>query len=150
MMRKRWTLAGLSTLSALLAVSTTAVAEVNVNINIGPPPQMIVVPQTPVYYAPSLPHNFFYYDGRYYTFRDDAWYWSGSVRGPWGWIEIGRVPPPVLRVPIAYYPVRPVSWGKHKRGGPPPWAPAHGYRRKHEHGGKRGHGGKHHHHDHDD
>ena len=35
-----------------------------------------------------------------------------------------------------------LAWRKYKKHGPPPWAPAHGYRRNGKH--------KHKHHDHDD
>ena len=147
-------LAGLVGLAAIFGVAAHGAAEVNVNINIGAPPPapiviaepppMLVVPQAPhVYYAPSVTYDFFYYGGRYYTFHQGGWYWSGSVHGPWGHIHVGSVPRPVLGVPIAYYKVRPVTWRKHKKHGPPPWAPAHGYRRNGKHKHK-------HHHDHDD
>jgi len=152
-MRGRSTLAGLVGLAAIFGVAARGAADVNVNINLGAPPApppiviaepppMIVVPHTTVYYAPSVNYDFFYYGGRYYTFHEGGWYWSGSVHGPWGNIEIGHIPPPVLRVPIAYYKVRPVAWRKCKHHGPPPWAPAHGYRRNGKH--------KHHGHGHDD
>jgi hypothetical protein len=146
-MRRTRTLAALVGLGTVLSVAPRGVAEVNVNINVGvppppppppivvaEPPPLVVVPRTEVYYAPSLPYNFFYYGGRYYTFHEGGWYWSGSVHGPWGFIEVGRVPRPVLAVPISYYKVRPVEWQGHKHHGPPPWAPAHGYRQHHGHG----------------
>ena len=144
-------LAGLVGLAAVFGVAARGAADVNVNINLGvppapppiviaEPPPMIVVPRTTVYYAPSVGYDFFYYGGRYYTFHEGGWFWSASVHGPWGNIEIGHVPPPVLRVPIAYYKVRPVAWRKCKHNGPPPWAPAHGYRRKHGNGHGHGHG----------
>lgn len=137
--------AALVALAASFGTPSGARADVNVAINVGPPPppppivlaeppRLVLVPQMPVYYSPSLSYNFFYHGERYYTFHENAWYWATSVHGPWGHIEIGSVPRPVLAVPIAYYKVRPVKWKKYKRGGPPPWAPAHGYRRKHGHG----------------
>ena len=152
-MRGSHKLAGLVGLAAIFGVASHGAADVNVSINLGvppapppiviaEPPPMIVVPRTTVYYAPSVGYDFFYYGGRYYTFHEGGWYWSGSVHGPWGGIEIGHLPPPVLRVPIAYYKVRPVAWRKCKHHGPPPWAPAHGYRRHGKH--------KHHGHGHDD
>jgi hypothetical protein len=141
MMWKRNALAGVVALAAALGVSDRARADVTINIGVPPPPPIViaepppllVVPRTMVYYAPSVPYDFFYYGGRYYTFHEGGWYWSGSVHGPWGHIEIGHIPRPVLAVPIAYYKVHPVKWKGHRRGGPPPWAPAHGYRRKHDH-----------------
>jgi len=146
-MRRTRTLAMVVGLGTVLSVAAPGAAEVNVNINVGvppppppppivvsEPPPLVVVPRTQVYYAPSLPYNFFYYGGRYYTFHESGWYWSGSVHGPWGFIEVGRVPRPVLAVPISYYKVRPAEWEGHKHHGPPPWAPAHGYRGHHGHG----------------
>jgi hypothetical protein len=155
MRRKRSALAGLLGLIAGIVGTGPAAADVNIGINIGTPPPpppriviaepppLLVVPRTMVYYAPQLPYDFFYYDGRYYTYHEGGWWWSGSVHGPWGHISIGHVPRPVLAVPIVYYKTVPAKWRKHKRGGPPPWAPAHGYRRKHGHG----HHGHHGHHD---
>ena len=141
-MRGSRTLAGLVGLGAVLAVASPGAADVNVSVNIcapppiviAQPPPMIVVPRTTVYYAPSVDYDFVYYGGRYSPVHEGGWDWSGSVHGPWGFIEIGHVPRPVLAVPIAYYKVRPVAWRTYKHHGPPPWAPAHGYRRHHGHG----------------
>jgi hypothetical protein len=143
-MRRSQVVAGLVGLGAIVAVAAPGAAEVNVNINIGAPPlpppivipeppPMIVVPRTvDVYYAPSVAYDFFYYGGHYYTFHENGWFWSASVHGPWWHVQLGNVPRPVLAVPIAYYKVRPVAWRGCKHHGPPPWAPAHGYRRKHK------------------
>jgi hypothetical protein len=129
----------------VLAPTAGRAGDVNVDVNIGSPPPVVVaqppwlqpVPQTPVYYAPSVPYNIFYYDGRYYSYHDDDWYWTASVRGPWMAVAVGRVPRPVLAVPVAYYRVPPGHLKKyHRRPGPPPWA---GHGRKHHRG--------HHHHD---
>jgi hypothetical protein len=152
MMRGSHALAGLVGLAAMFGVASRGAAEVNVNINIGAPPlppppiviaeppPMIVVPRTDVYYAPSVAYDFFYYGGHYYTFHEGGWFWSASVHGPWWSVHLGSVPRPVLAVPIAYYKARPVAWRGCKHHGPPPWAPAHGYRRKHGHGNGNGHG----------
>ncbi len=91
---------------------------------------MVVVPGTPVYYAPGLSVNFFAYGGRYYTHHNGAWFAAANYSGPWTFIAVERVPRPVLAVPAAYYKVPP---GHMKRGGPPPWA---------DHGRGRGHKGR--------
>jgi hypothetical protein len=106
-----------------------AQADVNIGITFGgppsivvaEPPRMVLVPRSPVYWAPSLPYNFFYYDGRYWTYHEGGWFWSASVHGPWGHVAMGAVPRPVLAVPVAYYRVPPGHM-KHHHHGPPPWA----------------------------
>jgi len=141
---------GLAVLAAAPAVAT----DVHIGINIGtppvavapppPPPPVVlaapppleVVPRSPVYYAPSVPYSFFYYDGLYYVYHDSNWFFSLSSNGPWSYLAVGWVPRPVLAVPVRYYRVPP---GHAKWHGPPPWAgDGHG----HDHG-------HHDHHDHD-
>lgn len=110
-----------------LSVSPAHAADVKVGVSIGvpappvialpAPPQLVVVPGTPVYYAPSLSLNFFAYGGRYYTLHDGAWFVATSHTGPWAFVPMDRVPRPVLGVPATYYKVPP---GHSKgRGGPP-------------------------------
>lgn len=106
-------------------------ADVSVGINVGvpppppaivlsAPPPLVVVPGTPVYYAPSLSLNFFAYSGRYYRHHNGAWFMASSYAGPWSFIAVERVPRPVLTVPATYYKVPP---GHLKGGGGrPPWA----------------------------
>ncbi len=93
------------------------------------PPQLVVVPGTPVYYAPSLSVNFFAYGGRYYTHHNSAWFMATTYSDPWTFIAVERVPQPVLAVPVAYYKVPPGHMKK--GGGPPPWA-GHGKGPKHK------------------
>ena len=83
------------------------------------PPQLVVVPGTPVYYAPGLNVNFFYYGGQYYTLHNNAWFVATAYNGPWAFMAVEYVPQPVLAVPVQYYKVPPGHWKKH---GPPPWA----------------------------
>jgi len=132
----------------LLAASVTggparAGTDVHIGINFGlpsppgvvieAPPQLVVVPHTPVYYAPELPYDVFTYAGHYYSFQANAWYWAAGYEGPWYPIGIGRVPRPVLAVPVTYYKTGHRHWSRHGR---PPWD-------EHEHR-------EHHHHHHDD
>ena len=88
-------------------------------IVVAAPPQLVLVPGTPVYYAPGLSVNFFFHKGRYYTFHDSSWFVAGAHNGPWTFVAVERVPQPVLAVPVQYYKVPPGHW---KKGGPPPWA----------------------------
>lgn len=100
---------------------------IQLDIHIGAPPQLVVVPGTPVYYAPAVPHNYFFYGGQYYLFQNGAWYLAPAYNGPWAPIAVEYVPRPILAVPVPYYKAPPGHWKKH---GPPPWAPAWGHRKK--------------------
>ena len=106
----------------------------SLGINIGSPPPLVVVPGAPVSYAPSIDHNYFFYGGRYYLYHQEVWLSAGHHDGPWTVIALGKVPRPVLAVPVAYYKAPPGHWKKH---GPPPWASSkeHG---KHKHKKKKG------------
>jgi hypothetical protein len=83
------------------------------------PPQLVVIPGTPVYYAPGLSVNFFFHDKKYYSFHNGSWFFALAYNGPWTFVPVERVPRPVLAVPVQYYKVPP---GHMKQGGPPPWA----------------------------
>jgi hypothetical protein len=101
----------------------------SLGINIGgSPPPVVVVPHSPVYMAPNLPHNYFVYHRHYYLFHEGAWFSAARYDGPWTVIALERVPRPVLAVPVDYYNRPSGHWKKH---GPPPWAEARG-REKHD------------------
>lgn len=91
-----------------------AEAQVSVKVNIGPPPvifaappRVVVVPQTPVYYAPDTSYNVFFYDGRYYSFHNGAWFLARAHGGPWAFVPVEQVPRPVVLVPVRYYKIPP-------------------------------------------
>jgi len=110
---------------------------VNFGLNIGAPPPLVAVPGVPVYYAPSVPKNYFVYGGYYYLFNGGTWFYSGHYNGPWTSLVIHQVPRPILAVPVTYYKNPPGHWKKH---GPPPWAEAKGHDQEKGHGNKKGHG----------
>jgi WXXGXW repeat (2 copies) len=114
--------------AAAMPVITTPATASDVKINIGlgvppmlltAPPPLVVVPGTPVYYAPDVQGNLFVYKGRYYTVANGVWSRAPAYNGPWAVIQIGQVPPPVLSVPVEYYKIPP---GQLKKKGPPPGA----------------------------
>lgn len=124
---------GLVGLWMLLSSAVAAATQVSVgvwlpgiSIGINQPayPQFVVVPGYPVYYAPRLGWNYFFYDGMYWVFVEDAWYASYWYNGPWMFVSPEYVPVYVLRVPVRYYmrppayfrwwrPDRPPRWGEH-------------------------------------
>lgn len=131
-MRRTLILTGILVAAALGLLPPPAAArtDVQIGINIGAPPQLVVVPRMPVYYAPAVPYNYFAYGGQYYLFHADTWYFAPTYNGPWAIIAVEYVPLPILRVPVPYYNVPPGHW---KKKGPPPWAPAWGHRKKWKH-----------------
>src|SRR5450759_992679 len=99
---------GLMVLWLLFCSATSAVAqvsihiglpEVSIGINLRVYPQLVRVPGYPVYYAPRLNSNFFFYDGLYWVYRNDNWYASYWYNGPWGLVAPAAVPLFILRVP---------------------------------------------------
>ncbi len=120
-------------LSMLLGLAAPAVAQlsigiatpgVSIGINVPLYPELVRVPGYPVYYAPGLQSNFFFYDGLYWVYEGDNWYASSWYNGPWGLVSPQAVPLFVLRIPVRYYrsppqyfrgwqPDRPPRWGEH-------------------------------------
>jgi hypothetical protein len=92
-------------LGMMLCTATPALAEVSVSIGINLPtyPQLVRVPNYPVYYAPSVDSNYFFYDGLYWDYAGDNWYSSPWYNGPWRLVDPLAVPLFLLRVPVRYY-----------------------------------------------
>jgi len=104
-----------------------AAANVSIGINLIAPPQFVVVPGTPVAYAPAVPANYFFYGGQYYVFGQGAWFTSYGYNGPWAVLAPAYVPRPLLTVPVGYYRAAPWQWRHWHRAAPPHWAPAWGH-----------------------
>ena len=98
-----------------------AAVSVNIGVNIPAPPQFVVVPGTPVSYAPAVPANYFLYGGRYYVFNNGAWYSARGYNGPWVVVGPQYVPRPLLSVPVRYYHVPPPQWRGWRHDAPPRW-----------------------------
>ena len=109
-----------TTLIALLLVGglfgpAPAQADVNIGIDVAPPPALVVaspprlvtVPGSPVFYGPSANYNLFVYAGRYYSLHGGTWFIAASSGSSWGIIATNRVPQPVLAVPATYYKIPP-------------------------------------------
>jgi hypothetical protein len=96
----------------------------SIGINVPLYPDLVPVPGYPVYYAPGLNSNYFFYDGMYWVYQSDNWYASSWYNGPWGLVAAEDVPAYVLLVPVRYYrqppgyfigwqPEAPPRWGEH-------------------------------------
>lgn len=120
----------------LIAISllfgTANMAQAQVSFEIGLPsinigfstesyPQLDLIPGSPVYYAPRLNSNFFFYDGLYWVYRDDEWFSSSWYNGPWEVVGPQYVPLYVLRVPVRYYRQPPQYFHGWRADAPPRW-----------------------------
>jgi hypothetical protein len=98
-----------------------AVPGVSLGINLPAYPRLVPVPGYPVYYAPELQANFFFYDGLYWVFQGDNWYASSWYNGPWGLVERAYVPMFILRIPVHYYRRPPAYFHGWQPDAPPRW-----------------------------
>lgn len=114
---------GLIVLWMLMCSITSAAAQLSVSIGINLPvyPQLVVVPGYPVYYAPQVNSNYFFYDGMYWVYDGDNWYASSWYNGPWQLVTPEAVPLFVLRVPVRYYRRPPVYFRGWRSDAPPRW-----------------------------
>ena len=117
-------------LSLLCCSVTSAVAQVsvgiglpgvNIGINLPVYPELVPVPGYPVYYAPRMGSNYFFYDGMYWVYQRDNWYASSWYNGPWGLVQPEVVPLFVLRVPVRYYRQPPAYFRGWVADAPPRW-----------------------------
>jgi hypothetical protein len=116
-MRKGLILLGL----LFLWTANPARAELNIGINLSFFPQMEMVPGYPVYYAPDIESNYFFYDGAYWVYQDDNWYSSYWYNGPWEYMDPEYVPLFVLRIPVRYYRRPPMYFRGWQSDAPPRW-----------------------------
>jgi hypothetical protein len=98
-----------------------AIPGVSIGINIPAYPELAPIPGYPVYYAPQLSTNLFFYDGLYWVFTGDSWYYSSWYDGPWYLAQPELVPDFILRVPIHYYRRPPPYFLGWNRAAPPRW-----------------------------
>ncbi len=94
---------------------------VSIGINLPLFPQLVPVPGYPVYYAPRVAANYFFYDGMYWVYRDDYWYASYWYNGPWWVVDPLDIPVFLLRIPVRYYHYPPVYFRGWRPDAPPHW-----------------------------
>lgn len=94
---------------------------VSIGIHLPAYPRLVPVPGYPVYYAPGVAANLFFYDGLYWVYAGDAWYASAWYNGPWRLIAPIEVPAYVLQVPVRYYRVPPPYFRAWRADAPPRW-----------------------------
>jgi len=119
----------------LLGTYAPASAQVSIGINLSLYPDLVEVPGYPVYYAPQLDSNYFFYDGRYWVYAQDNWYSSSWYDGPWDIVAPEFVPLFVLRVPVRYYRQPPSYFRDWGLEAPPRWGEHWGRDWERRHGG---------------
>ncbi|MDI1361344.1 hypothetical protein [Methylotenera sp.] len=107
--------------SALQMSVGIGLPNVSIGINVPAYPEFAVVPGYPVYYAPQMEANYFFYDGLYWVYQDDSWYESSWYDGPWWLVDPDEVPVFVLRVPVRYYRMPPAYFIGWQYDAPPRW-----------------------------
>ncbi|HKW93750.1 MAG TPA: hypothetical protein VJX92_17800 [Methylomirabilota bacterium] len=118
--------------AARVSVDQVSINQVSISVGIGVPsldigihlpalPTLTLVPGSPVYYAPSVDANYFFYDGLYWAYQNDNWYSSSWYNGPWALVEPNIVPDFVLRVPVRYYRRPPAYFHGWAANAPPRW-----------------------------
>jgi hypothetical protein len=105
---------------------------VAIGVQLGAYPELVRIPGYPVYYAPNVRTNYFFYDGLYWVFDGTNWYASTWYDGPWDIVAPDEVPLFLLRVPVRYYVAPPVYFRSWSVSGPPRWG-EHWGRRWEEH-----------------
>lgn len=99
-------------------------SEVGIGVNVSMYPDLVPIPGYPVYYAPDVSSNYFFYDGVYWVFSNNSWYAGSWYNGPWVYVAPDAVPLFILRVPVRYYRYPPAyfrgwhpdaspHWGEH-------------------------------------
>ena len=128
----------------VIGVAGTAQAEVNVNISIGQPREMVMMP-TGIYFVQDSNVDVFFYNGYWWYPRGGSWYRAGQYNGPWVVVQRNYVPAYLFRVPKNYRAVykneRRINYGQ--------WKINYGQSKKQDRQGKmqgrnkEGRGGKH-------
>jgi len=127
-------LGAITTADAQLGISVS-LPGASIGINVPSYPQLVPVPGYPVYYAPQLNSNYFFYDGMYWVYQRDNWYAATWYNGPWGLVAPEAVPAYILRVPVRYYHAPPAYFHGWRADAAPHWGEHWGATWEHSHSG---------------
>ncbi|MEW6001255.1 MAG: hypothetical protein AB1638_01185 [Nitrospirota bacterium] len=87
-------------------------AEVNVNFYIGAPlpqivitspPEVVLIPETNVYFTPDVGIELLFYSGCWYRRHNGLWYRATYYNGPWLYLEMAKVPAVLVHLPKDYH-----------------------------------------------
>jgi len=88
--------------------TVSASPQVNINVNIGQPPPVIVherptmvyLAEPAAYVAVGIPFDVFFVSGRYYYLHGNNWFWGTGYNGPWVAIAYRSIPPGLQKYKI--------------------------------------------------
>jgi hypothetical protein len=91
----------LSFMLLIVFLASPAHAQVNINVQIGEPPPvvvyspppMVLMPEPQMYVAVGVPYDIYFVSGRYYYFYEDHWFWGPGYSGPWTYMRFESLPP---------------------------------------------------------
>jgi uncharacterized membrane protein YgcG len=100
-------LLGVIAMEGMLVIPARA-AEVNINVNIGAPPPVVVVERPTMVYlgepglfvAVGVPYDIYFVSGRYYYFHGNNWFWAAGYGGPWVHVVHKSLPPGLQKYKI--------------------------------------------------
>lgn len=94
---------------------------VSIGVNLPVYPRLVRMHDYPVYYAPHVEANYFFYEGMYWVYQDDDWYVSSWYNGPWSPVARVDLPAFILRIPVRYYRRPPPHFHGWHPEAPPHW-----------------------------
>jgi hypothetical protein len=87
------------------AIQSEAGVSVGINlpvVNFAAPPDLAVIPGTYVYMVPDIAVDVLFYQGYWWRPYEGHWYRSKNYKGPWGYIEPGKIPGGLRALPQDY------------------------------------------------
>jgi len=113
---------------ALLGASPAPAADIGLDLNIhlgNHSPAPIIVEEAPLFLVPptlgfrvavGVPYDMFQVDGRFYLYKENAWYVAADFGGPWSTIRHNRLPPGLAKRRYAeIIALRDEEYGHYKR-----------------------------------
>jgi len=90
-------------------ILTIPVGAADVDINIVLPvvhfdrdPQLVVIPETYIYFIPDRDDDFFFYRGHWWRPYRDVWFRAVSFNGPWVRVAVVDVPSVIVKLPTGW------------------------------------------------
>ncbi len=74
---------------------------------IGAPPTVVLIPSTPVYYAPDYGIELFFYSDHWWRKYNGYWFNATNYNGPWVYVAPSQIPPVLIKLPPDYHKIPP-------------------------------------------
>jgi hypothetical protein len=108
LMKKTGCAVMLGSMLSIGLMTTPAHAQVNIGVQIGTPPPvvvyapptMVLLPEPQTYVAVGVPYDIYFVGGRYYYLHGAHWFWGPGYGGPWTYVAVERLPPGLRRYKI--------------------------------------------------